>query len=274
MSGTHYARTSEAWHAALLDDLEAAPAALTGRHCPPPRRAVQVRRWRMFFLACAELFGFDGRREWQVSHYRLCKAGGAPVKIAVVGSGDLGPRLGAPPRRRATTWSSSRPTPASAATPTPWTSRSGGRTVPVDTGFIVFNERTYPNFLALLRQLGVSWKESDMSFSVRSDRRDFEYAGDALAALFAQRRNLLSPRFHRMVLDILRFYREATGLLDEGSEVPLLGWLRARGYSRGFVEDHLLPHGRRGLVVDPRGRAGVPGPIPGPLLREPRLPRR
>ncbi|MGA8890216.1 MAG: FAD-dependent oxidoreductase [Anaeromyxobacteraceae bacterium] len=116
-----------------------------------------------------------------------------------------------------------------------------GRKVPVDTGFIVFNERTYPNFLALLRQLGVPWKESDMSFSVRSDRRDFEYGAPALGAIFAQKRNLLDPRFHRMLLDIFRFYREAKDLLDEGSEVPLLEWLEARGYSRGFVEDHLLP---------------------------------
>ena len=116
-----------------------------------------------------------------------------------------------------------------------------GRNVPVDTGFIVFNERTYPNFLALLRQLGVPWKESDMSFSVRSDRRDFEYGAPALSALLAQKRNLLDPRFLRMLYDIPRFYREAKGLLDEGSEVPLLEWLEARGYSRGFVEDHLLP---------------------------------
>ena len=116
-----------------------------------------------------------------------------------------------------------------------------GRTVPVDTGFIVFNERTYPNFLALLRQLGVSWKESDMSFSVRSDRRDFEYGAPALGALFAQKRNLVDPRFHRMLYDVFRFYREAKDLLDEGSEVPLLDWLEARGYSRGFVDDHLLP---------------------------------
>jgi len=116
-----------------------------------------------------------------------------------------------------------------------------GRTVPVDTGFIVFNERTYPNFVQLIRKLGVSWKESDMSFSVRSDRRDFEYGAPALGALFAQRRNLLDPRFHRMLFDVFRFYREAKGLLDEGSEVPLLEWLEARGYSRAFVEDHLLP---------------------------------
>ncbi len=116
-----------------------------------------------------------------------------------------------------------------------------GRTVPIDTGFIVFNERTYPNFLALLRQLGVSWKESDMSFSARSDRRDFEYGAPALGALFAQKRNLLDPGFYRMLSEIPRFYREAKGLLDEGSELPLLSWLEERGYSRRFVDDHLLP---------------------------------
>jgi predicted NAD/FAD-binding protein len=80
-----------------------------------------------------------------------------------------------------------------------------------------------------------------MSFSVRSDRRDLEYAGSGLATLYAQRRNLLSPRFHRMVLDVLRFYREARSLVAEGPEVELVAWLRERGYSQAFVEDHILP---------------------------------
>ncbi|MBI5068971.1 MAG: FAD-dependent oxidoreductase [Deltaproteobacteria bacterium] len=117
----------------------------------------------------------------------------------------------------------------------------GDGRVAVDTGFIVFNERTYPNFTALLRRLGVPWQESDMSFSVRSERRDFEYGSPGLSALFAQKRNLLDPRFHRMVRDILRFNREARELLDEGREEALLDWLARRGYSPGFVEDHLLP---------------------------------
>lgn len=119
--------------------------------------------------------------------------------------------------------------------------REEGRHVPVDTGFIVFNERTYPSFLRLLRLLGVAWQESDMSFSVRSDRRDFEYGAPALSGLFAQRGNLVSPRFHRMLLDVFRFYRESRQLLAEGSEVPLYDWLAARGYSEAFVDDHLLP---------------------------------
>ncbi len=117
----------------------------------------------------------------------------------------------------------------------------GGRDVAVDSGFIVFNERTYPNFVALLRRLGVAWQESDMSFSARSAARDFEYGSPSLAALCAQPANLLKPRFLRMARDILRFYRESRELLAEGQEVPLLDWLRARGYSAGFVEDHLLP---------------------------------
>jgi len=115
-----------------------------------------------------------------------------------------------------------------------------GRTA-VDTGFIVFNRKTYPGFVRLLDRLGVGSQESDMSFSVRSERRDLEYAGGGLGALYAQRRNLLSPRFHRMVLDVLRFYREARALLAEGPEVELVAWLRERGYSRAFVDDHLLP---------------------------------
>lgn len=116
----------------------------------------------------------------------------------------------------------------------------GGRTA-VDTGFIVFNRKTYPGFVRLLDRLGVGAQESDMSFSARSERRDLEYAGSGLGTLYAQRRNLLSPRFHRMVLDLLRFYREARALLAEGPEVELVTWLRERGYSQAFVEDHLLP---------------------------------
>jgi predicted NAD/FAD-binding protein len=118
---------------------------------------------------------------------------------------------------------------------------SAGGPVAVDTGFIVFNARTYPSFMRLLRRLDVPWQESDMSFAVRSDRRDLEYGGQGLDSLYAQRRNLLSPRFHRMVLDLLRFHREAKGLLGEGPEVALGGWLRRNGYSRAFIEDHLLP---------------------------------
>jgi predicted NAD/FAD-binding protein len=117
----------------------------------------------------------------------------------------------------------------------------GGRSVAVDTGFLVFNPNTYPNFIALLAELGVPSGPSNMSFSVRSDARNFEYSGRDLSALYAQRRHLVSPRFHRMVWDILRFYREAPALLEAGDEVSLADWLEARGYSRAFRDDHLTP---------------------------------
>jgi uncharacterized protein len=111
----------------------------------------------------------------------------------------------------------------------------------IDTGFIVFNTHTYPNFVRWLRELGVPWQASDMSFSVRSEARDFEYGSASLNALFAQRRHLLSPRFHRLWRDILRFYREARELLEDGEEIAIDRYLRARGYSEAFITDHLLP---------------------------------
>jgi predicted NAD/FAD-binding protein len=115
------------------------------------------------------------------------------------------------------------------------------RKLSVDTGFLVFNPRCYPNFIALLEELGVRWADSNMSLSVRSDARNFEYNCRDLAALYSQRSNLLRPRFHRMVWDILRFYREAPALLTSDSEIPLGQWLKERRFSRSFVDDHLMP---------------------------------
>ena len=89
------------------------------------------------------------------------------------------------------------------------------RTWHVDTGFIVFNDRTYPKFIALLDELGVASQASSMSFSVRDEVAGLEYNGTSLNSLFAQRRNLLRPSFLGMVRDILRFNREAPRLLEE-----------------------------------------------------------
>src|ERR1700747_3649339 len=77
----------------------------------------------------------------------------------------------------------------------------------VDTGFIVFNDRNYPNFERLLSRLGVEWKTSTMSFSVSDGRGDFEYSGGSPNGLFAKRAHLLTPWFHRMVADMARFNR-------------------------------------------------------------------
>jgi uncharacterized protein len=117
----------------------------------------------------------------------------------------------------------------------------GDRTLAIDTGFIVFNTRTYPQFVRLLRALNIPWHPSEMTFSARSDRRGFEYAGTSLGSLFVQRRNLLVPSFWRMAWDILRFYREARELLDSSDDLPLGDYLTTKGYSRTFAEDHLLP---------------------------------
>jgi uncharacterized protein len=119
-----------------------------------------------------------------------------------------------------------------------------GRSYAVDTGFIVFNERTYPNFIRLLDQLGVASHPTTMSFSVRCERSGLEYNGTDLNRLFAQRRNLLRPSFYRMVADILRFYREAPALLVDGDDRLTLGdYLERGGYSRLFVDRHIIPMG-------------------------------
>ena len=116
---------------------------------------------------------------------------------------------------------------------------------PVDTGFIVYNTRCYPNLCALFDHLGVETAPTDMSFAASMDRGGLEYGGGDLGALFAQKRNLLRPRFWKMVRDILRFYREAPGALEDGSaeKISLGDYLRENRYSSAFINDHLLPMG-------------------------------
>jgi predicted NAD/FAD-binding protein len=115
----------------------------------------------------------------------------------------------------------------------------------VDIGFIVFNEKNYPGFVRLLGELGVSSQESEMSFSVRCEKTGLEYRSTSLDTLFAQRRNLLSPSFHRMLLDVLRFQRRAPELLENGNGggPTLEEYVRASGYSRRFWEHYLVPMG-------------------------------
>ena len=118
----------------------------------------------------------------------------------------------------------------------------GDRTIAVDTGFIVFNDRTYPNFIELLDEIGQASQPSVMSFSVSSGDARLEYNGSGLNALFAQRRNILRPPFFRMIRDILRFNREALAALpfeDDGQTVGR--YLLRHGYSREFMDDYLVP---------------------------------
>ncbi len=117
-----------------------------------------------------------------------------------------------------------------------------GVTAPVDTGFLVFNDRTYPNLIALFDHLGVPSCASDMSFSVRIESANVEWAGSNLAAVFAQRRNLVRPQFWGMLSDILRFNREANALAQSSCITATLGeFLDAGSYGQAFREWYLLP---------------------------------
>lgn len=116
-----------------------------------------------------------------------------------------------------------------------------GGQVPVDTGFIVYNEPAYPNLTALFRHLEVPTAASDMSFAVSLDSGALEYAGTDLRGLFAQKRNLLRPRFWAMLRELLRFYREAPRDAASAGDQALDDYLDAHGYGRAFRDDHLYP---------------------------------
>src|SRR5580698_3048927 len=119
-----------------------------------------------------------------------------------------------------------------------------GRYFAIDTGFIVYNDWTYPNFVALIDELQVPWQPSDMSFSVRCERSGLEYNGTNLNSLFAQRSNIARPSFLRMVADIVRFNREAPALLLPGAPSFSLGdYLKHERYSRYFIEHYIIPMG-------------------------------
>ena len=121
-----------------------------------------------------------------------------------------------------------------------------GTTYPVNTGFIVFNDWTYPGFIRLMEKLGVAHEESDMSFSVRCEKTGNEYNGANLDTLFARRSNLLRPSFLRMVKDILRFNRETREELDSGavSKSETLGqYLTRKKYSNTFRDLYIVPMG-------------------------------
>lgn len=119
----------------------------------------------------------------------------------------------------------------------------GGERHAIDTGFIVFNDWTYPNFIALLDELGVASRPTSMSFSVRCDAENLEYNGSSLNGLFAQRWNLLRPSFYRMLADIMRFNREAVADDSVTDETTVGEYLARQRYSREFSENYLLPMG-------------------------------
>ena len=119
----------------------------------------------------------------------------------------------------------------------------GGSSIPVDTGFIVFNRQTYPNLTALFELLKVPTQVSDMSFAVSMDGGALEYSGSGISGVFGQPRNLIRPRFWSMLSDLIRFYREAPldSELVKDEHISLGDYLVKGRYGAAFRDDHLLP---------------------------------
>jgi predicted NAD/FAD-binding protein len=114
----------------------------------------------------------------------------------------------------------------------------------VDTGFIVYNDWTYPNFIRLLTEIGIEGQPTEMSFSVKDELNNLEYNGHTPDTLFAQRLNLIRPSFWRMLFDIMRFNKEARALLQENeSEATLGDFLKAGNYSSEFCNQYIVPMG-------------------------------
>lgn len=111
----------------------------------------------------------------------------------------------------------------------------------IDTGFIVFNDHTYPNFIELMESIGVAAQPTEMSFSVKNDAIDLEYNGNNLNSLFAQRRNIISPRFLQMIVDIIRFNKEVILAAEKDQDRTIGDFLAAKKYSPLFKENYLLP---------------------------------
>jgi predicted NAD/FAD-binding protein len=127
-----------------------------------------------------------------------------------------------------------------------------GETYAVDTGFIVFNEKTYPNFVKLMKRLGIAWQPSNMSFSVQCKKTGLEFSPSSLNSLFIQRKNLLRPSFYQMILDIFRFRRESEELLkSDDYTLTLEDFLAARKFSQPFIEHFIIPMGEAVWSADP-----------------------
>ena len=131
--------------------------------------------------------------------------------------------------------------------------RHDGETHAIDTGFIVFNDWTYPNFMALLNEIGAASFPTEMSFSSRCEASGIEYNGASLNRLFSQRRNLLRPAFHAMIGDILRFNRQSRELLDHSDAGLTLGrYLEGNHYGPLFINNYIIPMGAAIWSTDPR----------------------
>ena len=118
-----------------------------------------------------------------------------------------------------------------------------GVSIPVDTGFIVYNERNYPNLVGMFKQLSVPTHKSDMSFAATVDGGKFEWCARDVNGVFGQRRNLLNPHFYRMLRDVMRFNKKARAMVDAKPELTLGGLVQALKLGSGFMKNYLLPMG-------------------------------
>lgn len=135
-----------------------------------------------------------------------------------------------------------------------------GRALPMDTGFMVFNEATYPHLCRLFRELGVRWKKTSMSFAVRHDPAGLEWCGSSLRHLFAQKRNLLRPRFWRLLWQINQFNRLARDgwRSPEAESTPLREWCARHGLGEDFLEFYLIPMSSAAWSTPPEKMLGFP----------------
>ena len=213
----------------------------------------------------------DAERCWNWCAERAgsrCTAGGGAMKIAIVGTGVSG--LVAAhllhPHHEITVFESDTRIGGHANTVDV---EVDGRSVAVDTGFIVYNDRNYPGFRALLDRLGVATQPTEMSFSVSDPRTGLEFRGSNLNAIFAQRRNLANPSFLRLLADVTRFNRAARRLVagearwngpdrlpdgggfDAHAEESLADFVRRGRFSQSFVRQFLIPFGASIWSADP-----------------------
>jgi predicted NAD/FAD-binding protein len=120
---------------------------------------------------------------------------------------------------------------------------SQGKKINVDTGFIVFNKKTYPLFTKLLDELNVQYEKSDMSFSVFSKDKNFEYNGTSINTLFSQRKNIFNYKFIKMIYEIIKFNKVALTLLSAKTEISLEAFLKQNNFSDYFCKNYILPMG-------------------------------
>jgi uncharacterized protein len=114
--------------------------------------------------------------------------------------------------------------------------------IPVDTGFIVYNNQTYPNLSALFEYLCVPTADSNMGFAVSLGKGKYEYSGAGLTSLIGHTSNLLNPSHYRMIRDLIRFFKNASAKIESlGEDVSLAEFVRAQNYSQEFIDLHLLP---------------------------------